>query len=53
MQRVTLLHSTPPIFFPEKENGRCDRPKERRLHCMSSLEHPFCLRIALLAKCRI
>ena len=21
---------TPPIFFPEKENGRCDRPKERR-----------------------
>ena len=23
--------STPPIFFPEKENGRCDRPKERRL----------------------
>ena len=42
-----------PIFFPEKENGRCDRPKERRLHCMSSLEHPFCLRIALPAKCRI
>ena len=41
MQRVTLLHSTPPIFFPEKENGRCDRPKERRLHCMSSLEQPF------------
>ena len=23
--------TTPPIFFPEKENGRCDRPKERRL----------------------
>ena len=22
--------TTPPIFFPEKENGRCDRPKERR-----------------------
>ena len=36
--------TTPPIFFPEKENGRCDRPKERRLHCMSSLEQPFCLR---------
>ena len=35
------------------ESGRCDRPKERRLHCMSSLEHPFCLRIALPAKCRI
>ena len=26
-------HHTPPIFFPRKENGRCDRPKERRLHC--------------------
>ena len=21
MQRVTLLHSTPPIFFPEKETS--------------------------------
>ena len=28
MQRVTLLHSTPPIFFPEKENGR--RPSKRK-----------------------
>ena len=24
-----------PIFFPEKENGRCDRPKERRLDWQS------------------
>ena len=27
--------TTPPIFFPEKENGRCDRPKERRLDWQS------------------
>ena len=36
MQRVTLLHFTPPIFFPEKENGRCDRPKERRFPLQAS-----------------
>ena len=29
--------STPPIFFPEKENGRCDRPKERRLDWQSQV----------------
>ena len=46
MQRVTLLHSTPPIFFPEKENGRCDRPKERRLIGSPKLEQPLCLRNA-------
>ena len=32
MRRVRRS-TTPPIFFPGKENGRCDRPKERRLHC--------------------
>ena len=38
--------TTPPIFFPEKENGRCDRPKERRL--IGSLLPPEweCLRAA-------
>ena len=25
-----------PIFFPEKENGRCDRPKERRFPLQAS-----------------
>ena len=34
----------PPIFFPEKENGRCDRPKERRLISSLGLERPLCLR---------
>ena len=28
--------TTPPIFFPEKENGRCDRPKERRFPLRAS-----------------
>ena len=28
--------TTPPIFFPEKENGRCDRPKERRFPLQAS-----------------
>ena len=28
MQRDTLLPITPPIFFPEKENGR--RPSKRK-----------------------
>ena len=36
MQRSTLLPITPPIFFPEKENGRCDRPKERRFPLQAS-----------------
>ena len=36
--------TTPPIFFPEKENGRCDRPKERRLIGSLGLERPLCLR---------
>ena len=36
--------TTPPIFFPEKENGRCDRPKERRLIGRLWLEAPLCLR---------
>ena len=35
-----------PIFFPEKENGRCDRPKERRLHCKRAAR-----RAAMLADC--
>ena len=39
--------TTPPIFFPEKENGRCDRPKERRLHCQPFLEQLLCLPIEL------
>ena len=38
--------TTPPIFFPEKENGRCDRPKERRLIGSPKLEQPLCLRNA-------
>ena len=33
---MTLLPITPPIFFPEKENGRCDRPKERRFPLQAS-----------------
>ena len=33
---MTLLPITPPIFFPEKENGRCDRPKERRFPLRAS-----------------
>ena len=37
---------TPPIFFPGKENGRCDRPKERRLHCKRAAR-----RAAMLADC--
>ena len=36
MQRDTLLPITPPIFFPEKENGRCDRPKERHFPLRAS-----------------
>ena len=36
--------TTPPIFFPEKENGRCDRPKQRRLIGRLWLEAPLCLR---------
>ena len=39
-------HHTPPIFFPGKENGRCDRPKERRLHCKRAAR-----RAATLADC--
>ena len=39
-------HHTPPIFFPRKENGRCDRPKERRLHCKRAAR-----RAAMLADC--
>ena len=38
--------TTPPVFFPEKENGRCDRPKERRLIGSPKLEQPLCLRNA-------
>ena len=38
--------TTPPIFFPEKENGRCDRPKERRLIGSLDLEQLLCLRNA-------
>ena len=43
MQRVTLLHSTPPIFFPEKENGR--RPSKRKAFPIASeqLEELQCL----------
>ena len=37
---------TSPIFFPWKENGRCDRPKERRLHCKRAAR-----RAAMLADC--
>ena len=40
----------PPIFFPEKENGRCDRPKERRLHCQPFLEKLLCLPMLLPAR---
>ena len=39
-------HHTPPIFFPRKENGRCDRPKERRLHCKRAAR-----RAGMLADC--
>ena len=39
-------HDATPIFFPEKENGRCDRPKERRLHCKRVAR-----RAAMLADC--
>ena len=39
-------HHTPLIFFPRKENGRCDRPKERRLHCKRAVR-----RAATLADC--
>ena len=38
--------TTPPVFFPEKENGRCDRPKERRLIGSLDLEQLLCLRNA-------
>ena len=31
VMRRARRSTTPPIFFPWKENGRCDRPKERRL----------------------
>ena len=45
MRRVRRS-TTPPIFFPWKENGRCDRPKERRLHCKRVAR-----RAAMLADC--
>ena len=47
--------TTPPIFFPEKENGRCDRPKERRLIGSPKLEQPLCLRNgnACARRCRV
>ena len=32
---------TPPIFFPEKENGRCDRPKERFALAVSDLNNSY------------
>ena len=34
--RRARRRTTPPIFFPEKENGRCDRPKERRFPLQAS-----------------
>ena len=47
--------TTPPIFFPKKENGRCDRPKERRLIGSPKLEQPLCLRnaTACVRRCRV
>ena len=47
VRRVCGMHAAaphPPIFFPEKENGRCGRPKERRLIGSLGLERPLCLR---------
>ena len=44
--RRARRRTTPPIFFPEKENGRCDRPKERYLHCKRATR-----RAAMLADC--
>ena len=43
--------TTPPIFFPWKENGRCDRPKERRFFIASKqLEEARCLPMLLPAR---
>ena len=44
--RLRAAGPHPPIFFPKKENGRCDRPKERRLIGSPKLEQPLCLRNA-------
>ena len=48
--RRARRRTTPPIFFPEKENGRCDRSKERRLHCQPFLEKFLCLPMLLPAR---
>ena len=48
--------TTPPIFFPEKENGRCDRPKERRfpLRASSSKKCGACrLLLPCARRCRV
>jgi hypothetical protein len=42
--------TTPLIFFPEKENGRCDRPKERLRLAVSGLNDLYASGMKMIAR---